>query len=179
MRVIERILPCALVGALLVLAGCAATIPEPPKEPIRDQRIVPYSRIGEAALGMTEAQLLQWIGTPSNTYEYGQRDNQYVFAGRGLWVGFSGGKASGITANRGSYRTTDGIGLGSPELEMRVAWGRPTRQRNLGPCGDSQCNTMKVEQVEFCFANGLMATIDAATRRVISVSVYASGCGLP
>lgn len=151
----------ALILMLGTLAGCAGT----PKEPIRDNLIVPRVRIGEAALGMTEANLLKWIGTPTKTYSYRGSDNQYLYA-KGLWVGFSGGKASGIAVMAGPYRTADGIGIGTPELQMRGAWGTPTKQQELDG------------QRQYCFKNGLTATVDARARTVKEIAVYASGCGI-
>lgn len=179
-----------IVFTLGLLAGCAGgpPIPEPPAEPIDDNRIVPYSRIGKLALGMSEATLFKLMGEPSETHCIGTKttdgvvyqcegDNSYRYGD--LWVHFKKGKVYSISTLSGRFATADGISVGSPELKVRAAWGQPTRMREMGPCGDPYCNTTKVEYVQYCFSNGMNVDIDHRTRAVTLIEVYYRGCKLP
>lgn len=176
--------------ALCVLTACAGTMPTPPAEPIDDTQIVPYSRIGKLALGMTEAMLFKAMGEPEKTHCIGTKklseatyacegDNTYVYQGGTLFIGFSKGRAYYVETTSSRYATADGVSVGASDLRMRAAWGTPTKTRELGPCGDPACDTIDVETYEYCFKNGLQADIDADTRKVRMIGVRVSGCGLP
>lgn len=159
------------IVAVITLGGCAGgpTLPDPPKAAIHDTLIVPRVRIGPAALGMTEANMLDWLGEPTKTVEYGARDNQYVYEDKGLLIGFSRGKAMRVAVSKRPYATSDGISIGTSELKLRTTWGQPTKRRLMTSGG----------YIELCFSNGMQALLEMATRQVIELSVRADGCGLP
>lgn len=167
----------ALVAA--VLGGCAGvSLPDPPKEAIRDTLIVPKVRIGPAALGMTEANMLAWLGEPDRTVGSGNRVH-YWYERSGSWIGFERGRAVRISASKGSFATSDGISFGTSEVKLRSTLGRPIKSRELGPCADRACEQTRVEWIEYCFSNGLQVTLNAETRRVTVFEVYPDGCSLP
>lgn len=154
----------SLAVAAVVLGGCAS-MPEPPAKPIYDSAVVPGVRIGPAALGMTEANMLQWLGEPSKTNSYGNRDNQYIYADRGLWIGFEGGRAEGIAASQSRYATSDGISVGASELKLRTTWGQPKSRMQRGDY-----------HVQYCFSNGIRASVELQSRRVTELSIWVKGC---
>lgn len=168
----------AVFVLLTAAAGCASKMPMPPAEPIDDTQIVPYSRIGKLALGMTEAQLLKWMGEPEKTLRLSATDNFYYYDGGRLHVRFENGRADYVATLNSRYASNDGISVGASDLRMRAVWGSPTRTRSLGPCGDT-CDTIKVQTYQYCFKNGLQVDVDAETGKVALIGVRVEGCDLP
>lgn len=161
-----RVASLLWLGALLGCAGTSPSLPEPPKEAIRDGLIVPRVRIGEAALGMSEADLLRWLGTPTATFRGDGSNVSYRYEGKGLFIRFEGGRATSIQAFGGNFRTADGIGVGTPELKVRVAWGPPTKSTSLH----------EVNQHDLCFSNDLNVMVNTRSSTVSSIAVDARGC---
>lgn len=157
-----------LAWALVALAGCAGTpvVPEPPKEPIRDNLIVPRVRIGEAALGMSEANLLQWLGTPSNTLRSSSSYVWYEYSSKGLGIGFTAGRATTVRTTTSSHRTADGISVGTPELRVRATWGQPTMSADYH----------EMNGYDYCFANDLKVGVDTRSSTVRLIEISAERC---
>lgn len=168
-KLMRNVVVIALVTSALL--GCAGTnLPDPPKAPIRDNLIVPRVRIGEAAVGMTEAQLLQWLGTPSRSIQGSGGEMWYWYETKGLFLEFERGRAVRIEATSGSsYRTADGIGAGTPEIKARATWGQPTKSFDYH----------ERNQHHYCFANGLKVTVDTQTSAVSVIGIWADGCWVP
>ncbi|MGQ0547922.1 MAG: hypothetical protein ACT4P3_21755 [Betaproteobacteria bacterium] len=154
--------------ATAAFVGCAGRqLPDPPKEPIRDDLIVPKVRIGEAALGMTESQVLQWLGTPNDTIRGDGSRIWYRYDRKGLFVGVEGGRVVQVEAMTGSsYRSADGIGPGTPELKVRAAWGQPTKSVSMH----------ELSRFDYCFANDLKVMVDTRESTVSAIAIYADGC---
>src|SRR5688572_14405654 len=128
----------AVLLGLIALFGCAGTtvtVPEPPKQAMNDTLIVPKSRIGPAALGMTEANLFEWLGNPDQVIRGDGGRMTYRYDGRGLYLVFERGRAVSVQARSSRYRTADGISVGTPELKVRAAWGQPTQSASLRDAG--------------------------------------------
>lgn len=182
----QRTIPLlvASIGvAVVALGGCAGsvTLPEPPKEAMRDTLIVPRVRVGPAALGMTEANMLEWLGEPEGTLGSATDTPGYMHESRGLTVWFNKrGRASLITVSNSRYATADGISVGASIAKLRTAWGPPVKRKELaGPCADSTCKTQIVDVVKYCFSNGMQANVrvDTSQPRVAVLEVRADGCG--
>lgn len=165
---------CAL---LMVLSGCA-TIPQPPAEPIDDNLIVPKSRIGKLALGISEATLLQWMGTPDKSL-----GDLYHYRSGDLDLAFEGGKLASVKTRSARFATAEGIAVGAPEIKLRATWGAPVTTYEYAyfeteQCGAPVCDATEVAAIEYCFSNGLVVQIDPQPdRRVVrAIKVDYRGC---
>jgi hypothetical protein len=161
--------------ALLLLTACGNSLPRPTAK-IDDTQIIPYARIGEFALGMTEAQMLDWAGEPKRTSCIGTKqlsDGSYACEGDNSYfyddmrADFENGRAYSIETTSSRYATADGVSVGDSDLRLRAAWGPPVKTRS---------DTLPLGRYEFCFKNGISADVDAETRRVILLGVHPGGC---
>lgn len=130
-----RCLSAAVLFSSALLTGCASVppLPAPPNQlPPDDSLIVPGTRIGPVAIGMTSKQVLQAKGTPSNSifrytdaavYPYDQNKYSVVVddATQQVWR---------VTTFSDQYQTAEGVGVGSSELEMRANLGNPDSSTN-------------------------------------------------
>jgi hypothetical protein len=180
----QTIIAISLAATALILAGCASgpTFPETPKQPIQDSRIVPSVRIGSAVLGMTEANLLDWLGQPNGSifgsgpiFRFTDGDVQYAYDNLGLSMRFEAGKAIIITTTNSRYASADGVSVGSNELELRARWGNPTWADRVESCGDSRCSWQKLEFMRYRFANGVCVQVDGNTQRITVMTLTAYG----
>jgi hypothetical protein len=172
-------------GSLLALVASCSTVSEPPPrqlptEPVRDNLIVSFVRIGPAALGMTEAQMLQWLGEPTRTFNLGTAHPGYMYGHGGpdgyqYYVHVENGRASRISTTKRQYETSEGIGVGSAELKARVAFGKPVKQQTHNRCG-ATCDEDVPFQVDMCFKNGLEISVDVETSKVSQVTISNKGC---
>ncbi|MGQ0546136.1 MAG: hypothetical protein ACT4P3_12505 [Betaproteobacteria bacterium] len=162
----KRVADWVAILAAGLLAACATepAPPEAPKAPIRDNLIVPGIRVGAAALGMTETNLLQWVGKPTRIIDVPRGHPSYYYEDLGLQVQFSGGKARHLDVHKGPWRTADGIGPGTPIVTMRLAWGAPK----------SRVEDMGVGR--YCFANGVGALVNLRSETVTNLYVQTGGC---
>lgn len=171
-----------VAGLFLVLVAACSTVSAPPRqlptEPVRDTLIVPYVRIGPAALGMTEGQMLQWLGEPTKTFRLGTPTPGYMYEAANGWqyfINVENGRASTISTMQSRYETSEGIGVGSAELKARVTYGHPIKQETLTACG-ATCDEDVPFQVNMCFKNGLEMGMDVKTSKVLSVTLSNKGC---
>ncbi len=155
-----------VLGFLCGCAGMQAPPPEPPNAAIHDNLIVPRVRIGEAALGMSEANLLEWLGTPSQTIRGGGSDVWYEYSSKGLGIGFTAGRARTVQTTTSSHRTADGISVGTPELKVRATWGQPTMSADFH----------ELNGYDYCFANDLKVGVDTRSSTVRFIQISAERC---
>lgn len=154
-----------LIAVVVAACGSTTRIPDPPTMPIDDDAIVPYSRIGKVALGIDEATLLKWMGVPKESHgdaHFYQRGGKHPDI-----VQTSGGRVNRIATGSPRFVTADGIRVGSSVLEMRAAWGEPTKSLDLH----------EIDRFEYCFRNGLQASVDT-TRSVIAAIEVTGRCNL-
>jgi hypothetical protein len=107
------------------LCGCAAASPPkinyPPPQipPVFDHAIAMGHRIGPVSIGMTEADLLKYLGPPKTSTPYPNgRFTQYIWGE--LTVGVTDGVVSAVTTTDPSYATPQGIHSDSTEIELKV-----------------------------------------------------------
>jgi hypothetical protein len=112
-------------------------LPEPVIPAIHDQTIVPGSRVGPISLGMTEAQLLDAVGAPTTSF-VGDDGKQHRYETLGLNAYVHGGRVDMVGVFGTSYATTDGIRVGSSELEVTARLGEPSWKRD-NDVTDSYC----------------------------------------
>ena len=129
-------------GHLLALVVCATACGSSPKPiahpppvipPQFDGTIVMGHRIGPASLGMTEAQLVEYLGPPSRTAPFDDGSHVYGWAKHELNVVVVDGKVDQVGLEPGEqhlyterYSTATGIHFGSTELEVKVKLGSPS-----------------------------------------------------
>lgn len=169
---IVRLLAVATSGIALslLLAGCSSEliIPHAPSSvPPGDDTIVPGSRIGDVALGMTNKQLLEAEGIPEQsnrpfttaaTYHYG---NNHLLvsvddASQQVWW---------IYVNSDLYQTKEGVEVGQSELEMRAALGNPDESRNIG--------TDEIPEYLNCYKSGL--SVYVMQGKIVQIGVFVPG----
>jgi hypothetical protein len=157
---------------LIIFAGCSSPLdftvaPTSPLKPIQDQLIIPGYRVGPIALGVTETQLLEVLGDPTD-YNQGNTTVHYWWKGKiNVVLKKIGGVARVVRINveDESYEMNSGIGVGSSILEMRARLGEPTSQS--APDADNG-------YYRFCYGNGIQFQ---TIRSVVSlVTVWSPGC---
>jgi hypothetical protein len=90
-----------------------------------DRLIVPGQRIGNVSLGMSLAQLYAARGAPKKTLTIPSGDTQYVWDDVLVWVNAGAQTVSSAAALSPVYKTAEGIGVGSSDLEVRAKLGAP------------------------------------------------------
>ncbi|MGQ0543969.1 MAG: hypothetical protein ACT4P3_01370 [Betaproteobacteria bacterium] len=128
----------AVIAGTALLAGCGtekARVAEAPPADCRSQNdalIVPGCRIGPAHIGMTPAALLQALGQPNASRGPSANRITHDFRSRELSVSVSTltNVVDKIYTYGTRYATTQGIRVGSSELEVSAKLG-PPKWRNL------------------------------------------------
>jgi hypothetical protein len=118
-RIILLCSALALAAALFVLSTAAASAQS------NDNLIVPGQRIGKAYIGMPIGELSGALGKTKTTYMRPSGDwVNYCFADLCLRVGASQ-TVTAIWTESVKFRTREGAGVGSQDLEIRTALGPP------------------------------------------------------
>ncbi|GEM_PF-5071778 len=89
--------------------------------------IVPGKQIGKAFVGMTPAQLYQALGKPDKTVNGGEEAHETFYYYKDLTVALDTKTQSVYQVNTASpkFRTKEGLGVGSQDLELRAKLGSP------------------------------------------------------
>lgn len=154
------VLSAVLVGTAM-LGACGSAPPPIPPEPKQlppaDDQIVPGQRIGPIALGMTSKQLIDVMGHPHDTIQWGSylTYNYYRGTTPGLTVAVDNDtqRVFRIMASRGSGFEVTGTELRTSqgEAEMRAELGKPESDENIG--------NSEAPMYRYCYPNGLAVTI--------------------
>jgi len=160
-----RVLRSLLLAVLVV--GCAAmdrrvTMPPPGCSPNNDTLLVSGCRIGPVALGMTEAELLKFVGPPARSRAYEDvNGSMYSYDDLELWAKVINGRVSeisiGIVSRVGGlsrYATAEGIRLGSTELEVRAKMGQPSWRIFQGEVPDAD-----MQWWSYCYQDGTLVRL--------------------
>ena len=131
----------ASLAALLFASACfrcrSPTLPEPPREPIKDRLIVPGTRAGPISLGMIVSQLLEVMGQPtSGRTELGVDLYEY---GSGLTAGVKDGRVVSVSITDPTFQTEAGLKPGDLAINVRNFGGLPTRTVPAGPQATAYC----------------------------------------
>jgi hypothetical protein len=99
---------------------------------IRNTLIVPGQRIGPLYLGMSDAELLAAVGPPDQTVNWDKSAVSYIYENPKLWVVVvkKTRRVGMINTSSSMFRTAEGIGVGSTQLELDVKM--PKRKRGRG-----------------------------------------------
>jgi len=132
---------------------------------LNDSLIVPGDRVGRVFLGMTEEQLYERMGNPSNTHLLilnGVQVNVYQWDDLEVSVQPSNRQVVDIRVDGPRYATREGVSVGSYELEMKAklgeaAWGPVPAYRDR--------NVFK-----YWFNSGLR--VDVEEGKVVQMGVY-------
>lgn len=98
-----------------------------------DNLIAPGQRIGAASLGMTAADLYNTLGAPANSFSH-DGVTYYNWAGLQVRVPSSTQRVESIFAWAPQYRTAQGVGVGSSDLEIRAKFGQPECEGDVPGC---------------------------------------------
>lgn len=157
-------MPCL---ASLFLLACATETPRPvppprPAQPIFDFTIVPQVRIGPATLGMSDDDLLRWLGPPSETFSFKDGWFQYTYGRLGLSVRVSSdGYVRRASTSDARYAMTNGVRVGSTALEVNVKLGSPAWR------------TSQYGHVTLCYEDQTMISIDSSG---VATSIQINQC---
>jgi hypothetical protein len=118
----------ALVFSVVACCVSCATYrpPSPPKQPLFDEQIVFGHRIGPVALTMSAADLLRALGPPQGSLGGGA---VLQYSAKGLGVRLEHERVCQVSTADRRYRTSRNVGVGSSDLELRVAHGPAPRVR--------------------------------------------------
>ena len=123
------------VVAAIVLTGCVTNnnVAPPSSAPqsFNDNLIVPGQRIGKVYLGMPIAQLYKEFGNPSKRDVADGNAVEYTYDRASLTVGVAGGKVIDVATTSSLFRTANGVGVGSSDIEVRSKLGPPESGRRL------------------------------------------------
>lgn len=89
-----------------------------------DTLIVPGARMGSIALGMSAKQLLAAAGAPTNA-DSGDKGAQYWWGKTSAAATVRPDAVTTVSTEDPRYRTADGLGVGSSELQIRASLGVP------------------------------------------------------
>jgi hypothetical protein len=153
----RRVLSPGLTCLALLVSACgggALVLTHPPLvPPVFDDAIVGGHRIGPISLGMTQAELLQHLGPPSQTLTSTDFTAKlYRFDSVGLTARVVGGVVDHVRAHAARYTTSAGIHLGSPEADVARKQGVPAWRRAVG--GDPAD-----QLIDHCYADRTLITV--------------------
>jgi hypothetical protein len=147
---------------------------------IDDNLIVPGERVGRVFLGMTEEQLYKRMGTPDQlppgtgvTNLNGEAMITYIWGDLIAYVQPSTHKVLMIHVQRVGggirYATTEGVALGTSELEMKSKLGPPA-------WGPNRVYTDR-DVNQYCFSSGLQLWIDEKHQVSVFIVYTVPACG--
>lgn len=122
---------------VFAVAGCSSgpgSVDDAVAKPADDNLIVPGRRIGLVYVGMPLPEALRILGTPIRTnFSHPDGDptfGAYSFAsGITLVVRGSAQRVISLTSDSRTFKTREGLSVGSSEADIRLALGIPTRRR--------------------------------------------------
>jgi outer membrane protein assembly factor BamE (lipoprotein component of BamABCDE complex) len=111
-----------LLFAVTLMHSARAQVPAP-----NDHLIVPWKRIGAAALGMTKDELVRVMGEPASKWPgivdtYNWQDFSAMVTKDGLWT-------TQLCTFSSAYATAEGVGPGSTDDSVSVLLGQPKYSR--------------------------------------------------
>lgn len=121
----------AVLLTLALFAGCASGAGAPVSTTAtNDKLIVPFKRIGPIYLGMLIADARNVLGAPTSAefsnarpgfgaYSWGNHFRATVLDGR---------KIESVGTSEPEFRTREGTGIGSTEVDLRAGHGTPRRR---------------------------------------------------
>ncbi|HEX2668214.1 MAG TPA: hypothetical protein VHP13_07545 [Gammaproteobacteria bacterium] len=160
-----RSLRLAALFAIVAIGGCASAPPLPPPPtqlPPDDYLIVPGTRIGPVAIGMTSEQVLQVKGSPdkgSTRSMYNYHDDYRVI------VDDKTQQVLRVDTRSVWYSTAEGVKPGQSELDMRAKMGTPDSSSNVG--------TEELPTYLYCYDRGLAVYIFQG--KIYNLSVFLPG----
>ena len=111
--------------SLASVAACAKHYPPPAAAiPPSFDKTITATRIGPVSLGMTEADLLKYLGKPTSSRFATATSVQASYDGYGIVAGIHDGIVDQLSTGDPSYSTDTGLHVGSDQLELRAH--RPT-----------------------------------------------------
>lgn len=125
---LNRIVGLLLAGVLGACAGGGARqdpLPAPPLQPVFDSLIVPGQRVGPVSLGMSGAQLLQAVGSPTRSNHIGDVTAVSFSNGISANVRDSDNRVTTASTSDERYSTPGGVHSGISEFEVRTRLGSP------------------------------------------------------
>lgn len=126
-RVIPNVGSLRAMRLILMLVFITAHSPVARAQSLNDHLIVPWQRIGPMSLGMSATELAQMMGSPSSWRPgevelYSWRDLTATVTKNGLW-------ATQICTFNPTYMTAQGLHVGSTDLSIVAALGKPNYSR--------------------------------------------------
>jgi hypothetical protein len=121
----------ALAAALVVLSPVAASAQS------NDNLIVPGQRVGQIQLGMPVAQVYAILGAPSRTDKL-EEETHYVYSDLNVVIKDSTQRVDVVNETNSKYRTREGVGVGSQDIEVRAKMGNFSTVKQI-PNGAVYC----------------------------------------
>jgi hypothetical protein len=148
---------------LLSIAACAgsASGPKPVIPAIHDHTIVFGQRVGPVSLGMSESQLIDAVGKPTNEQSYGGNRRRLDFPPLKLQVVLDGGAVVFVAPLDGSYATSSGLHVGSIAGDLASAGTHFTKHDRNGT-------------ISYCFDDATLVTV-AGPGASVPADVCATG----
>ena len=108
-----------LTAALFALSAAQASAQS------NDNLIVPNQRIGKVTIGMSVTQLYNVMGKPNTTNVSALSDeSSYIFNDLRVGVGNDDQLVGSVVTSSSKYKTAEGLGVGSENLELRAKGGQ-------------------------------------------------------
>ena len=116
----------ARAGAVaLTLATLVSIVASAWAEPPGGTSIVVRRGAGPVELGMNDAAVRTTLGLPTTTGGFVEDSITYRYADFTLWM--KKGRLQRLDILNSRYQFSNGVGVGSPEIDVRAAFGVPTR----------------------------------------------------
>jgi hypothetical protein len=127
----HTLLRLALAAALFALCATAASAQS------SDNLIVPGQRIGRITIGMPVAEVYAVLGAPTKTFKL-ESQTQYLYSDVNVIIEDSTQQVGLAGAVSSKYKTREGVGIGSADIEVRAKLGNFSTVKQI-PNGAAYC----------------------------------------